>query len=280
MESKKVAVTGANGYIGRHVTARLLELGQEVIAVDVCGKNIDKRAKYVEKSVFDCNENIYEELGRPDACIHLAWRDGFQHNSDAHINDLPKHYQFIKNMFEKGLENLSVMGSMHEVGYWEGAIDENTPTNPLSMYGIAKNTLRQSAKLLASKYGRSLKWLRGYYILGDDLSNHSIFTKLLEKEKEGAETFPFVSGKNKYDFLDIHELAEQIVAAALQTEITGEINCCSGQPVSLGSRVEKFIQDNQLRIRLEYGAFPDRPYDSPAIWGDNTRITKILGNRE
>lgn len=30
------------------------------------------------------------------------------------------------------------MGSMHEVGYWEGAIDENTPTHPSSYYGIAK----------------------------------------------------------------------------------------------------------------------------------------------
>ena len=35
------------------------------------------------------------------------------------------------------------MGTMHEIGYWEGAIDENTPCNPLSMYGIAKDALRR-----------------------------------------------------------------------------------------------------------------------------------------
>lgn len=276
MERKKVVVTGANGYIGCHVTARLLELEQDVVAVDINGNNLDKKVQFIKASVLDANDNIFEELGKPDVCIHLAWRDGFQHNSDAHMGDLSKHYLFIKNMFAGGLENLSIMGSMHEIGYWEGAIDENTPANPLSMYGIAKNSLRQASKFLADKYGKSLKWLRGFYVLGDDSSNHSIFTKLLEKAAAGEETFPFVSGKNKYDFLDVDELANQIVLASLQTEITGEINCCSGQPVSLGERVEKFIEENKLKIRLEYGAFSDRPYDSPAIWGDNTRISKIL----
>lgn len=276
MESKKVAVTGANGYIGRHVTSKLLELGHEVIAVDINRKNISSEIHFVEKSVLDADENIFENLGKPDICIHLAWRDGFQHNSNVHMGDLSKHYYFVRHMLEGGLRNINIMGSMHEVGYWEGVIDENTPTNPLSMYGIAKNSLRQAAKLLAKEFNADLKWLRGFYVLGDDSSNHSVFTKLLEKEKAGEETFPFTSGKNQYDFLDVKDLAEQIVFAALQDEITGEINCCSGQPVSLGDRVERFIKENQLNIRLEYGAFPDRPYDSPAVWGDTSKIKEIM----
>ena len=46
--------------------------------------------------------------------------------------------------------------------------------------------------------------------------------------------------------------------------------------MSLGEKVEKFIKENELDIQLEYGAFPDRPYDSPSIWGDSTRIDMIL----
>lgn len=272
----KVAVTGANGYIGRHVVEALLDRGCDVVAVDVCGERVDKRAAFVQMSILDENKQVYKELGEPEAVIHLAWRDGFQHNSDAHVGDLSSHYAFVKNLLEGGLKNLSIMGSMHEIGYYEGAIDENTPANPLSMYGIAKNALRQSSKLLAKQYGASLKWLRGYYILGDDRSNHSIFTKLLEAAAEGKKTFPFTSGKNQYDFLDIRELSKQIAMAAMQTDITGEINCCSGKPVSLGERVEQFIRDNELDITLEYGAFPDRAYDSPAVWGDNTKIQRIM----
>ena len=35
-----------------------------------------------------------------------------------------------------------------------------------------------------------------------------------------------------------------------------------------------------MSIKLKYGAFPDRPYDSPIIWGDNTIISNIMGNTE
>ncbi|MDU1855425.1 MAG: NAD(P)-dependent oxidoreductase, partial [Clostridium baratii] len=165
---KKVLVTGANGYIGRHVVKRLLDMGYEVDACDIRFDEIDTRANKIQIPIFSGNSEIYNELGRPDICIHLAWRDGFIHNSNAHMEDLSKHYIFIKNMIDGGLENISIMGTMHEVGYWEGAIDENSATNPLSMYGIAKNALRQAVELYINDKNISFKWLRAYYILGDD----------------------------------------------------------------------------------------------------------------
>lgn len=35
----------------------------------------------------------------------------------------------------------------------------------------------------------------------------------------------------------------------------------------MADRVERFIKENQYNIKLQYGAFPDRPYDSKAVWG-------------
>lgn len=55
---------------------------------------------------------------------------------------------------------------------------------------------------------------------------------------------------------------------------------CTGKPVSLGEQVEKYIEDEGFDIKLNYGEYPDRPYDSPAIWGDATLINKILGKAE
>lgn len=80
--------------------------------------------------------------------------------------------------------------------------------------------------------------------------------------------------------ISVQELARQIVAASLQEKYTGIINCCSGVPVSLAEMAEKFIRDNGLSIKLQYGAFPDRPYDSPGVWGDATVIQKILAECE
>lgn len=280
MNKLKVLVTGVNGYIGRHVAEFLLKEGHEVLGADIHFEDLDPRIKQISYPIFDGSEDIFDKMERPDVCIHLAWRDGFVHNSEAHIADLPKHYFFIKNMLKGGLKQIAVMGSMHEIGYWEGEIGENTPTNPRTLYGIAKDALRNITKQLCEENGAVFLWLRGYYILGDDSRNHSIFSKIVQWEKEGKTTFPFTSGKNKFDFIQVDELAKYIAIAATQNEITGVIECATGNPVSLADKVNEFLQVNGLKIKPEYGAFPDRSYDSSATWGSVEKISSILKQYE
>ncbi len=278
--TKKVAVTGAGGYIGRHVVTALCNEGAAVTAVVRHSAEIDPRAKIVKIDIFEPAENIFADLGCPDACIHMAWKDGFNHNSDTHMAQLSAHYLFIKRMLEGGLKQLAIMGTMHEVGYYVGAVDENTPCNPMSMYGIAKDALRRSCFQLVKDKNVYLQWLRAFYICGDDEKNHSIFSKITEAEHMGQEFFPLNSGKNKYDFIDVDELARQIAATAMQTEVHGVINCCSGRPISLGEKVEQYIKEREYKIVPQYGVFSDRPYDSPAIWGDTTKIVQIMTAQE
>lgn len=276
---KKVLVTGAGGYIGRHVVRQLLGQGHQVIAADLHTQQIDPAAQRVEVDIFSGEPGLYTALSSPDVLIHMAWLDGFVHNSFRHLEYLPKHYTFLENMIREGLPHLAVMGTMHEIGYWEGEITEDTPCKPQSLYGIAKNALRQACDVLQAAHpSLVVQWLRAYYICGDDSFSHSIFAKLTAAERQGQPTFPLNSGRNLYDFIQVEELARQIATAATQTQVGGIINCCTGQPISLREKVEQFIAHHHFAIRPEYGAFPDRPYDSPGVWGNADKIRKIMAD--
>ena len=95
-------------------------------------------------------------------------------------------------------------------------------------------------------------------------------------DNSGKSTFPFTLGLNQFDFIDYEKMCHQIAAVVRQNKVSGIINCCSGRPEKLADRVERYIKENNYRIKLEYGAFPDRPYDSKAVWGDDKKIREIL----
>ena len=275
----KVLVTGANGYLGQGVVRRLCDLGAQVVAADFAADNIDRRAEAVTADLFG-TDNPYEFFGKPDVLLHLAWRDGFVHNSDAHIADLPKHYAFIKSFVDGGVKRVCVMGTMHEVGFFEGSIDENTPCSPQSLYGICKNALRGMTAQMCEAARIPWQWLRGYYIVGNSEFGNSVFSKITAAAAQGKTEFPFTMGQNQYDFLDYEDFCIQVAAVAAQETVTGIINICSGKPEKLCDRVERFISENGYNIKLQYGKYPDRPYDSKAVWGNDSKIRAVLRQTE
>lgn len=274
----KILVTGANGYLGQGIVKAILDSNNEVIATDFNDANIDDRATKMPCDLFEI-DNPYEYFGKPDALLHLAWRDGFVHYSNAHIDDLPKHYKFLKNMAESGIKHMAVMGSMHEIGFFEGSINENTPCHPTTPYGIGKNTLRDLTQMLCKQNSIVFQWLRGYYIVGNSKYGSSIFSKITAAVEEGKREFPFTLGQNQYDFIDYPEFCRQVAATVCQQRVQGIVNICSGRPEKLADRVERYIKENNYDIELQYGKFPDRPYDSKAIWGDDKMIRQILSDR-
>ena len=274
----KILVTGANGYLGQGIVKHLLDCGHYVIAADFNVDHVDVRAERMACDLFSITDNPYEYFKEPDILLHLAWRDGFVHYSDAHINDMPKHYNFIKSFAESKVTRIAVMGSMHEIGFYEGSIKEDTPCNPTTPYGISKNALRELAAMFCKQKNKEFQWLRGYYIVGNSKYGSSIFSKITAAEAQGKEEFPFTMGLNQFDFIDYEDFCEQVARAVGQEEVLGIINICSGRPEKLANRVERFVKENGYKIKLKYGAFPDRPYDSKAVWGDSSKIDKIMNN--
>lgn len=273
----RVVITGANGYIGRHVVKALLHRDVDVLAWDRQVDNVPTGAQILQGDILEASE-----LPKGDVLLHLAWQDNFRHNSPSHALQLSRHFDFIRRMVLGGVSQVAVAGTVHEVGYHEGMVTESTPCHPSTLYAIAKDTLRRLIETwLESEQPKCVfQWLRMFYLYGDDGANHSVFTHLLKAAREQKHEFPFVSGTREFDFLEINECANMIAATVCQRDVTGVIHCCSGHPQRLLDRARAFIQENGLNIHLQVGAYPDRPYDSPCIYGDATKIRAILGREE
>lgn len=275
----KILVTGANGYLGRGLVDTLIAQKHDVIATDLLLDSVNEKAFKKVANIFEI-ANPYEYFGKPDVLLHLAWQDGFVLDSSAHFENLSAHTKFLAKFFNSDVNLISVMGTMHEIGFHEGSINGMTIARPMNYYGIAKDSLRKFVTLMSEKTGKNHQWLRAYYIVGNSVYGNSIFSKIVQAEQEGKKEFPFTTGKNQYDFLDYEEFAKRVSLAVTQNEVTGTIDVASGEPMKLSERVEKFIKDNNYEIKLKYGVFPDRKHDSLAVWGDSEKIDSIIAKHE
>lgn len=277
---KKVVITGADGYIGSHVVEELLKYPSwfSVVAASRSNQYLPSGVSFVP---FDFNEdakceNLYQRLGKPDICVHLAWRNGFKHNAVTHLEDFPNHFLFLKNLADHGTHQFAVAGSFREYGPVNGMVDESITVVPDNFYTLSKLMLKSALEIYFEKKDICLQWLRPFTVYGDDVRNQSILSKIIAWEQEGRCTFPFTDGSEEYDYIFVYELSRQIAAVIAQTEISGVIDCCSGKPTRLGERVDAFIKEHKFKIRPEYGAFPRREYDSPVIFGNTEKIDRIL----
>ena len=280
----KVIVTGAAGYIGRHVLEVLSkDPTLDVVGVVRPGTEINKGLIKSNIVFLDISQGVkdgeFMKLISPDDClIHLAYRNGFNHQSDTHFKDLYWHYEVIKQSVSAGCKNINVMGTVHEIGYYKGMVTRETLCNPLTPYGIAKNALRQAAFSLLTSTDFALKWFRAFYIYGDDESSNSIFGKIyrIANSHNLKHEIDLTTGENEFDFIRVDSLAKMIVAASMQLEQTGIINTCSGEPMSLKCAIENYVNEFDLDIQLNFGKYAERKGESPCIYGDNTDICRIM----
>lgn len=276
----KIAVTGAAGFIGRHVLNELARHAVETIAV--------VRPSATETASLPCSSVVrldiqrasadaFELMGRPDTLIHLAWGGLPNYKSLHHFeHELPTQYQFLKTLVASGLRNLLVTGTCFEYGMQSGPLSEDTEPRPSNPYGFAKDTLRRELEYLKAAHPFNLVWTRLFYLYGEGQSENSLFPKLRKAVERGDLAFDMSSGEQLRDYLPVTEVAKAIVALALKQRDIGTINVCSGQPVSVRTLVEGWIRDNGWSISLNLGRFPLPDYEPMAFWGDPRRLKTLV----
>jgi len=268
----KVAVTGASGFIGRHVLSALLEHGVEIVSVMRDASRLaglSEAVHIVEMDIAHTAPDCFERMGCPDVLIHLAW-DGLPNYKSLHHfeAELPRQYHFLNSMIKAGLPSLLVAGTCFEYGMQSGALSAAMPTNPTNPYGYAKDALRQQLEFLRSTKPFSLTWGRLFYMYGEGQPCTSLYSKLKEAVSRGDKIFDMSGGEQLRDYLPVEKVARQIVQLALAQRDIGAVNICSGEPISVRRLVEQWLYENNWKIELNLGYYPYPDYEPMAFWGD------------
>jgi nucleoside-diphosphate-sugar epimerase len=269
----KVAVTGASGFIGRHVVAALAAAGAEVIVV---GRSVEG-PKAVRLDIHDAPLDAFARMGSPDAVIHLAWAGLPNYKSLHHFeSELPAQYRFLSGLVRSGLKRLVVTGTCFEYGMQPGALSEDMPATPGNPYGFAKDSLRRQLQYLQATLPFELVWARLFYMYGEGQAANSLLPQLQAALARGEPSFNMSGGEQLRDYLPVSEVARILTVLAHTGRNVGVVNVCSGKPVSVRSFVESWLAERGATIALNRGHYPYPDYEPMAFWGDGTKLGSVL----
>jgi nucleoside-diphosphate-sugar epimerase len=273
----RVALTGASGFVGRHVLSALLDCGADIVAVTRDESRLSHLRDRITIAVMDLMRpahDCFARMGNPDVLIHLAWNGLSNYQSLHHFEtELPFHYGFLKSMVTAGLRSVVVAGTCLEYGMQSGALGENHPTCPTTAYGYAKDALRRQLEFLKTVKPFELIWVRLFYVYGEGQPAHTIYRQIQDAAARGDRKFRMSGGEQLRDYLPAADAGRALAELAMFIEHSPDVvNVCSGHPVSMRRRVEEWIKALGAEIVPETGHYPYPEYEPMAFWGDRRRL--------
>lgn len=274
----KIAVTGATGFIGRHVIAALARGDDEIIASSRSNPGtLPPGVRHVGLDMAD-PASAFDRLGRPDVLVHLAWAGLPNYRSLHHFEtELPRQFAFLRRLVEDGLQRLVVAGTCYEYGMASGPLDEEMPGIPSNPYGHAKLALLQQLMFLQAQMPFELSWARLFYCWGKGQAPSSLWSQLNAAVARGDARFPMSGGEQIRDFLPLEAVAAHLAMLAQRNSGAGVVNICSARPTSVRALVERWITENGWSIEPALGHYPYPDYEPLAFWGSNAKLVDLGG---
>lgn len=289
---KKVIVTGGAGFIGSHLTRRLLKIGAEVLVVDNFSTGKKENLKDVLNSkklkVTKCDVNKYSSLKRvfnsfqPDYVFHYAAVVGVKWLEETPLRVL-EDIEGLKNIFDLSLKyNVKkiVFSSSSEV-YGEPMSlpeKEDGGHNPSDVYSLVKLIGEHLVQIYYQKYKLPACALRFFNVYGpmQESSAYGFVVGIFMKQVlKGQNPTIFGDGLQTRDFIYIEDNVEAAIRALLTKRSDGQIiNVGAGRQTTILDLAEKIIRLSNKNIKPKF--LPRRKIDVRYRCPDITKMKRIL----
>ncbi len=244
----RIGVTGAAGFIGSHLSERLLADGHEVLGVDAFTRFYARELKEANLAGlrlapgFELDEvNLLEPTALAgrfaglDALCHLAGRPGVRHGWPAvyQAGNVRTTEAVIGAAAHAGVRRVVLASSSSVYGCAGGPVAEDAPLRPLSHYGLSKRRAEQVGRRLAVRHGIELVTLRFFTVYGPRQRPDMAFARFVAAAL-GGEAMPVLGdGAQLRDFTYVGDAAEAAALAVTEGRPGGVYNVAGGRPASL-----------------------------------------------
>ena len=292
LKNKKILVTGGAGFIGSHLTERLLGLGARAIVIDnfATGKKENLKdvlensnLKVIKSDInnFRALRKIFEKY-RPDFVFHYAAVVGVKRLEESPMEIL-KDIEGIKNILNLSLEykvKKLVFASSSEV-YGEPVSlpeKEGGVANPRDVYGLVKLIGEHLIQIYYQKYGLPACALRFFNVYGprQESSPYGFVVGIFMKQVlEGKRPTIFGDGLQTRDFIFVKDNVEAAIQALLNKKINGQvINLGIGRQTTILDLAERIIRLSGKNLKPKF--LPERKIDIRYRCPDVTKMKKFL----
>jgi nucleoside-diphosphate-sugar epimerase len=280
-------VTGASGFVGRHLLPAFLEAGHEVHAVSSRPISVDPDAHLPREDVCWHHADLLDPTAvssltarvRPELLVHLAWygEHGRFWTSPENVRWVESSLALVRAFAAAGGHRAVMAGTCAEYEWSREVYSEDAPQHPATLYGASKHGLHRLAAALAEQVGLSLVWARLFFLYGP-FEAPERFVASLVRALLAREPAPLTAGTQRRDFLHTADAAAAFAALA-QSQVVGAVNVASGTGVALREIAERIAERTGGEELLQIGARPMPSEEPPALVADVGRLRDEVGWR-
>ena len=263
---QKVLVTGASGFIGRHLCDRLTRSGAEVhgISRKEQGQKI-KGLKWWQADLSDLDSvrHLLTSI-KPEVIFHLAGDALGGREMGLVMPMFQSHLMSTVNLFltasEIGCRRLIVTGSLEE------PVRESPDAIPSSPYAMAKWSSTLYARMFHALYHLPVVVLRIFMVYGPAQRNVNKLLPYVILCLLRGETPRLSTGERPIDWIYIDDVIDGFLAAAHVPSLEGQtFDMGSGRLVPIRDVVGELVNLINPDIKPEFGALPDRPLEQMQV---------------
>ena len=279
----RVLITGADGFVGAHVTRALLKSGMEVGVLTRSGatfRRLQDVADRIHILQGDLNEidRLRPTLNnfKPEACIHLAWyaEPGKYLHAPQNIAMLNSSLALIQALAEVGCTHFVGAGTCAEYDAEQGWLKEEGRTRPETLYAASKLSLCLAGEQLARQNRMGFAWGRIFYPYGPEEDSRRMVPALI-RALLAEEPFPASRGDQVRDYIYVEDVA-QAFRLLLTQKTSGIFNIGSGVPITVRHLMETIEEIVGKPGLIQFGAIPYRDWD-PRFLCANIQNLRNLG---